>query len=621
MSTNVTTKANLTLNSGITLTTNGHLYTNIDTTFINGTINLSNDSGLTKTGYGLFSDTTVIILGSSSTINYNGNNQKISPYTYYNITLTTNNSTKTIEDTVCIFGSLKINNMVTLMTNNKLVIKSDSQFTGNIRTIPTHANLIGKVTIERYIPSIGRRWRFLSSPISNTTIEDWRGEMFVTGAGVGKTPGTINSNGFDATSTNSPSVYYYHEQTQSVISSVGWTADTSIADSLVVGRGYRVFIRGDRDINRISGANQTIYNSQNAVTLKLYGNINVGDIHLPVTYTRTPTSSVNDGWNLVGNPYPSTYDWQNFWNNCPSSNVKNISSTIYVWSPNCNCYKSYNAGSSSGTLTGGFIPEGVAFFVKAYSTSPSLTLSETYKTTNTGILLLKTNDKDEFDLHLSKIGDSITYDDLVVKYLSNSSSTSDDYDIVKMNGDINISAYDPTDSIQLALTSRPTSSNDTINLRLYAPKGNYSFNLGNINTNKSFIYLVDKKLNKNIDFINPHQVAYNFTIDSVDNNKLINDRFMLVVVDKPNSVGVEFIEDDITPLIYPIPSNDIINIKNKTNISSVEVYKSFYKVLSFYNINKNSFKFDVKNLNDDTYIIKMTDVTGDIIVKKIIITK
>jgi hypothetical protein len=45
-----------------------------------------------------------------------------------------------------------------------------------------------------------------------------------------------------------------------------------------------------------------------AQTGSISNTVNAGTVNLPVTFTSN-NCTANDGWNLVGNPYPSNIDW------------------------------------------------------------------------------------------------------------------------------------------------------------------------------------------------------------------------------------------------------------------------------------------------------------------------
>jgi hypothetical protein len=193
--------------------------------------------------------------------------------------------------------------------------------------------------------------------MSNATLLDWQNEVYITGAGGA-------ANGFDATMNNQAGVYYYNE---ALTGSEGWVAQanstSSLTDvSLPAGKGYRVFIRGDRSNPGV--LNGTVA-TQATVTMNLIGTVNTGDITIPVSYTNNGAPT-EDGWNCMGNPYPSQYDWNAFWDAGNSGGddgtyYTNIDPVISIYDPTSNSYKSYNALSNTGTFANGIIPQGQSF--------------------------------------------------------------------------------------------------------------------------------------------------------------------------------------------------------------------------------------------------------------------
>ena len=86
----------------------------------------------------------------------------------------------------------------------------------------------------------------------------------------------------------------------------------------------------------------------------------------------------NDGWNLVGNPFGATIDWDagTGWNR------SGIDNTIYVWSDSANggtgAYLSWNG--ETGTLGNGKIAPMQGFWVKANNQSvPSISMNDTVR--------------------------------------------------------------------------------------------------------------------------------------------------------------------------------------------------------------------------------------------------
>ena len=91
-------------------------------------------------------------------------------------------------------------------------------------------------------------------------------------------------------------------------------------------------------------------------TITFSGNLNTGSESLSLTRTYNSGTSDYDGWNLVGNPYPSSLDWD-----ASSGWTKtNVDNAIYFW--NGASYSSYVAGVPTGS---NIIPPMQGFFVHA----------------------------------------------------------------------------------------------------------------------------------------------------------------------------------------------------------------------------------------------------------------
>ena len=118
-----------------------------------------------------------------------------------------------------------------------------------------------------------------------------------------------------------------------------------------------------------------IYVSQgNTVYTFTGGNLFAGNKSIPLTNTNSGTGPVNqnfvtanwddfEAWNLVGNPFPSAFDWDN------AGIVKtDIENAVYYFDGTAENYKYYGSGGIG--LNGGsrYIPANQAFFVKANKT-------------------------------------------------------------------------------------------------------------------------------------------------------------------------------------------------------------------------------------------------------------
>jgi hypothetical protein len=461
----VTVERRIKFNNGALLDLNGHMLT-VNGTF-RGTSNIrgSTSSSLVINGSGtLGSDLSFV-----STTNRSTNALR-------HLTINRSGSTVTLSNALYILGTLTVNDG-TLATAGNLTLVSSATDSARVAELGAGASITGNVTAERYIPAVARRWRFLTPTVSGSTLNDWKNEIFIIGPGG-------STNGFDA--TGSGSVFTYNESATGTRSN-GWITPSNTSASLQTGLGYRTFIYGDRsDPNRITGVN----NTQNAVTISTVGPLHTGNIDLPVSFTSN--AGVNDdGWNLVGNPYHSGYDWNHYYDNCTGC-YNNIQNTVWVFDAGFNNYKSYNATTNSGTLTNGILPIGAAFWVKANASSPTLQFREQYKTGAAYIGMFK-NGIDELKLEMRL--DATNADEFILKHLDSSSAGYDLYDITKMNGAVNMMSV-TSNNTALTLDCRPViSNNDTVQLFVNGANGNYTITTRTLPANTKFYYLVDRNLN------------------------------------------------------------------------------------------------------------------------------
>ncbi len=202
-------------------------------------------------------------------------------------------------------GTLTLSANSIFSSDGSLVLKSNANGTGKIAALAAGATINGNVTTETYIPGGRRAFRFLSHPFSNTlNMESLKDNIYITGAGAG----------FDATTTNNPSAFWYDNN---AAAPGAWVAfGSSTENNWTQYRGIRVLVRGDRNQpTTLTGANPT----PNAVTLDVTGTVNTGNqnIALPVA----------NNYHLVGNPYPSPVNI----GTVIDGNAANLGTAYWVW--------------------------------------------------------------------------------------------------------------------------------------------------------------------------------------------------------------------------------------------------------------------------------------------------
>lgn len=448
-----------------------------------------------------------------------------------------------------------------LVTSGNLVIASDAQGTGRIGE--SSGTITGSVTVQRFVPASQRRWRFLASPVSNATLADLKNEIQITGTGGA-------NNGFDASGSNAASVFWYDETVITGDMNYGWKAANNINNPIKAGLGYRIFIRGSRDAGRLNGT----LNTQDAVTLDFNGTVNSGDIDMKPTYT-VSGNSANDGWNLMGNPYASPIDWNKFYDE--AADYTNLSPIIYVYNAGSNSYVAYNALSNAGTLTGGIIPSGAAFYVKAWSQA-TMVMKEKYKVGENPAALFKTGEYANRDFRIRMTMDSINMDEMILKYVDDATPAKDAYDINKMWGaEVNIATLG-SDKSYLALNAKPfRGEGDTVKLSVWAKKtGAYTMSFVNAVdfAGNLPIFLLDYFTGNIVDLRN--DTSYSFNVNMADAATYGDSRFELVIGKMPVAIIPTAVRESTADSkklsLYPFAAQQKITISGLQNgLTHIEI--------------------------------------------------
>jgi hypothetical protein len=287
----------------------------------------------------------------------------------------------TISNTTNLTGALTLTNTLTVLnsvftTGDFLSLYSDASGDARIGEI-VNGSISGEINIQKYIPANGRKYRFLSAPVVGGTTLEWRNNATNT-SGIG-THITGLSGTVDVSTSNQNSAFLYDESDVTGGGDINHATKWDAIDgntSLSNGKGYRVFIRGDRSISLT-----TLNTVNNVTTLWVKGTNPASSVTLPVTYT----AAAAQGWSLVGNPYASTIDWDLI-SAQGATDFSNIDDAMYVWNPlNTTSlgggYASYVNGAGSGTPHIGtrYISSWQGFFVKANSAAPVVKVKETHK--------------------------------------------------------------------------------------------------------------------------------------------------------------------------------------------------------------------------------------------------
>jgi hypothetical protein len=238
-------------------------------------------------------------------------------------------------------GTYSLSNALTLTAGNFNVsatgftMRSDATRTARIAPV-TSGTVTGNFTIERFISARAAGYSDMASPVNASTFADWDNELLIV---FGYNPPNVY-----------PSVWAYSE------SAWDYVPITASATALTPGAGYEVWLDSDGN-----------YTTFNATTVNTIGNPRIGNLNVSANITR-----VNDGWNLVGNPFASYISWDAVF-----ASSSQISNTIMIYDETIEDFITLSTGS------GIEIAPHQGFWVQATGTSPVLTFNEAHKTTST----------------------------------------------------------------------------------------------------------------------------------------------------------------------------------------------------------------------------------------------
>lgn len=322
---------------GSAIITNGNLAVNstLDVSASNFAIDVNgswtnNGTFVSRGGGVLFSGAAAQTVGGTSTTNF--------------YDLTQNNTTGvSLTQNQNLINALTISAGTFTTTGYNFVLKSDATGTARVATIPAGANFAGNLVMERYSGTGPTDWRFLTSGVSGATLAQWADDFATSGFAGSTDP----DNSF-------VSIYTYDETQLGNLDTFGFVPATNVADPIVAGAGYWVYLGPGPVTFEVTGTPYT-FNQSPTVTYTNSGNI------------------ANDGWNLIANPYPSAIDWD-----AASWAKANLDNAIYIYNSSTGSYASYVSGIG---VNGGsrYVASSQAFWVKANAASPAITAVETVK--------------------------------------------------------------------------------------------------------------------------------------------------------------------------------------------------------------------------------------------------
>lgn len=611
-------------------------FTNAGTTLMtSGGINVTGANGFgdefTNSSTGIFTATGGTVTFSNAGAQTITNSNTTTPVTFFNLTAS-GSGAKTLNSNkfeIASTGTITLSGTATLAAGtNLLTLNSDANGTARVAQLPSTTNIItGTVTVERYFTggaANNRGWRMMSFPVNNSTnsqlatngntattavfnFTSFKSNLLITGVGG-------SANGFDQPSgytANGNTILFYTPST----SLFTWPANLTSVPTRPVGSGFYFFFRGNNTTNTVGKVIRSggVFASPEANVVGLQtGTLN----QQAFRYTLT---NAGEGFNLVGNPYPSTISMS-------ATPLTGTTGFVYTYTP----------GAAAITTQPGAIniASGQGFYVKSNNATSYISFTESLKSTtqltSPNLLMGVPVEAPEPMITIKMIQDSSNYDITYIRYLDTYKDTYYDMeDAQDLNGSgqtVFFSAL-TSDKKLVAIASQPMQKQKTsVFLSVNDnTSGIYTLKRTDLTAIPAAyeVWLMDHFKKDSLDL--RANDTYNFNLDKANTATFGNERFEVVVrkkvlpgyelisfAGKKTGQDVELRWDTKNEFDYTAfelqKSYDNINFEPVRNMQSTSSGTYTYKDM-----------FSVTDTKPVYYRLKQTDINDKISYSEVII--
>ncbi|MCC6253011.1 MAG: PKD domain-containing protein, partial [Bacteroidia bacterium] len=329
-------------------------------------------------------------------------------------------------------GTLTLTNGTFTNTGEDVVFLSTASGTARLAAVPTGANYVGNITMQRFAPGPITGWAQLGTPIIGSTIAQWQDDF--------ATSGFLGSTGWAG---GFISVYTYDETVPGFFDApAAYVPATNVTNNVPVGKGFWVYLG-------------TGFGTTSDITIDVTGQPHIGDFDFGVTFTNSGFPD-DDGYSLIANPYPSAINWDS-----PNWTKTNINDAIYMYQADNGQYASYVGGVATN---GGskYIASSQGFFIQANAAAPVLRTTEGVKTSANPVLI---KEAEPLNIIRIKVEGNDVNDETVVR-LTNEATVNFDgsFDAKKMASDKpqNPTLSSVVNGKDLSINSLPFSGNEIV---------------------------------------------------------------------------------------------------------------------------------------------------------------
>ena len=542
-----------------------------------------------------------------------------------------------------------------------LTLLSDVNGAATVPAIPSGCAITGNVNVQRYITggtATYRGYRMLSSPVNAgggiITINYLIKQVYLTG-----TSGT--GGGFDGGSN--PSLYLFRENLlpnnstftggnfrgfNNITTSPTYTIDIDGTGFQVpIGNGYQMFYRGDRKAAAYATETTTSY-VPTADTLTATGYLNQGAITVKnwydnsqsLLYSTTSQSTNIEGYNLLGNPYASSIDFNTYSTSNSAAGIyaPGTNPFVYILDPvskNYNVYQAGNNGMGTIATTGSnVIASGQGFFIVANTAGATLTFNEAAKINSQAtaangnlFLALQQNqtpaEKSYLRLELNK--DTINRDAVFINFNTGANakySGNEDAPYKVGHGYVSLASRS-ADGISLAINTTPypkQSQPIPLNVSAYI-SGSYTLKMTDMHNMPAMydIWLKDAYLKDSLDI--KHNSTYTFDVNTSDTSSYGNNRFSLIIRQDP-ALSLHLLNFTASKATGTVQT--AWTVENEANYTKFSLLKSidgvtFSSIDSLLSSGIGTYSFaDVNPKIQNYYKLQLTDLAGNITYSSIV---
>lgn len=464
------------LNDTITLTGNLNINANATLDVSSNNFNINCNRHFTNNGSFIANNGMVSFLGTQNS-NLNASNST----SFYNLRINKTANTNVQSGDFSLSNALFLTNgLLDVSSANSFTLLSDALSTARIAPVVS-GTVSGNFTIQRYIDARSAGYSDISSPVTSTNFQDWGNELLLVYA-------YNPPNAY-------PSCWGYSE------SLWDYVPITSATTNISSGAGYEVWLDSDGT-----------YTSFNNTTVNSIGVPNIGNMNIGSSMT-----NVNDGWNLIGNPYASFISWDAL-----HASSSNISNSIMIFDETIDDYQIYTTG------TGIEIAPHQGFWVQATG-APSLSISESHKTSSNSSSFRLTNEN--FNLVVEGINSRLklkSHAQFNFDYTSNDLLDEKDVSFIGLAHPLAQDIYSVIENKNLRLNILNTSTEEQKIQVNFDAKENARFKISRqnidliIDNGFTCVILVDKKLGREIDLMTEENYEFDaFTNESINRFELI----------------------------------------------------------------------------------------------------